>query len=177
MFKCKIVAALPWEELRTLLSMFLCLVIMNFKFRNCFMHKNRSIKEAGKVCGDSQDLKSRGTRHKNIQNQHFNAEMGRQSLARKKTCDWWRRGLGDSQELLQDANLLNAGLEHSRSNLAFEARYNLVRYALLCHIGNTGNKMFAIIIYLLSECIGKDQFELCSKYDKEYALTSYSDKS
>ena len=34
-----------------------------------------------------------------------------------------------------------------------------------------------ITIYLQKECIEKYQFELCSKYDREYGLTSYLDKS
>ena len=35
----------------------------------------------------------------------------------------------------------------------------------------------SIVIYFQSECIEKYQFELCSKYDTEHDLTSYSDTS
>ena len=49
-------AAVPSEELR----MFVILLTANFKFRNRSTCLKRPMKRAGKVCGDSQDLKSPG---------------------------------------------------------------------------------------------------------------------
>ena len=46
-------AAVPSEELRTVL-----LLTANFKFRNRSTCSKGPMKRAGKVCGDSQDLKS-----------------------------------------------------------------------------------------------------------------------
>ena len=53
-------AAVPSEELRTVLWMFVILLIANFKFRNRSTCSKGPMKRAGKVCGDSQDLKSPG---------------------------------------------------------------------------------------------------------------------
>ena len=52
--------AVPSEELRTVLRMFVILLTANFKFRNRFTWSDGPMKRAGKVCGDSQDLKSLG---------------------------------------------------------------------------------------------------------------------
>ena len=49
-------ADVPSEELR----MFVILLTANFKFRNRSTCSNGPMKRAGKVCGDSQDLKSPG---------------------------------------------------------------------------------------------------------------------
>ena len=54
-------AAVPSEELRTVLWMFVILLTANFKFRNHSTCSKRPMKKAGKVCRDSQDLKSPGT--------------------------------------------------------------------------------------------------------------------
>ena len=56
-------AAVPSEELRTVLWMFVILLIANFKFRNRSTCSKGPMKRAGKVCGDSQDLKSPGMSH------------------------------------------------------------------------------------------------------------------
>ena len=54
-------AAVPSEELRTVLWMSVILITASFKFRNRSTCSNEPIKRAGKVCGDSQDLKSPGS--------------------------------------------------------------------------------------------------------------------
>ena len=46
-------AAVPSEELRTVVRMFVILLTANFKFTNHSTCSNRPIKGAGKVCGDS----------------------------------------------------------------------------------------------------------------------------
>ena len=53
-------AAVPSEELRTVPWMFVILLTANFKFRNRSTCSKGPMKRAGKVCGDSQDLKSPG---------------------------------------------------------------------------------------------------------------------
>ena len=53
-------AAVPSEELKTVLCMSVILITANFKFRNRSTCSKGPIKRAGKVCGDSQDLKSPG---------------------------------------------------------------------------------------------------------------------
>ena len=53
-------AAVPSEELRTVLLMSVILITVNFKFRNRSTCSKGPMKRAGKVCGDSQDLKSPG---------------------------------------------------------------------------------------------------------------------
>ena len=53
-------AAVPSEDLRTVLSMFVILLPANFKFRNRSTCSKGPMKRAGKICGDSQDLKSPG---------------------------------------------------------------------------------------------------------------------
>ena len=54
--------AVPSEELRIVLRMFVILFKTNFKFRNRSTCSKGPMKRAGKVCGDSQDLKSPGIR-------------------------------------------------------------------------------------------------------------------
>ena len=51
-------ASVPSEELKTVLCMSVILISAHFKFRNRPTCSKRPIKRAGKVCGDSQDLKS-----------------------------------------------------------------------------------------------------------------------
>ena len=58
--KARWMAAVSSEELRTVLWMFVILLAANFKFRNRCTCSKGSMKKAGKVCGDSQDLKSPG---------------------------------------------------------------------------------------------------------------------
>ena len=53
-------AVMPSEELRTVLGMSVILITANFKFRNRSTCSKEPLKRAGKVCGDSQDLKSPG---------------------------------------------------------------------------------------------------------------------
>ena len=53
-------AAVPSDELRAILWMFVILLAANFKFRNRSTCSKGPVKRAGKVCGDSQDLKSPG---------------------------------------------------------------------------------------------------------------------
>ena len=53
-------AAVPSEELRTVLLMFVIIITANLKFRNGSTCSKGPIKRAGKVCGDSQHLKSSG---------------------------------------------------------------------------------------------------------------------
>ena len=50
-------AAVPSEEVRTVLWMFVILLTANFNFRNRSTCSKGPMKRAGKVCGDSQDLK------------------------------------------------------------------------------------------------------------------------
>ena len=45
-------AAVPSEELRTVLSMFVILLTVDFKFRNRSTCSKGPMKRAGKVCGD-----------------------------------------------------------------------------------------------------------------------------
>ena len=52
---------MPSDELRTLVRMYVCLLIANFNFLKRFIHLNRPINGADKVCGDSLDLKSPGS--------------------------------------------------------------------------------------------------------------------
>ena len=59
--KARWMAAVPSEELRTVLWMFVILLTANFKFLNRSTCSKEPVKKAGKVCGDSQDLKSPGT--------------------------------------------------------------------------------------------------------------------
>ena len=51
-------AAVPSEELRAILKMFV--ILCKFKFRNRSTCSKGPIKRAGKVCGDFRDLKSPG---------------------------------------------------------------------------------------------------------------------
>ena len=51
----------PSEELRTVLRMSVILLTANFKFRNRSTCSKGPMKRADVVCGDSQDLKSRGS--------------------------------------------------------------------------------------------------------------------
>ena len=53
-------AAVPSEELRTVLLMFVIILTANFKFPNRSARSKGPMKRAGKVCGDSQDLKPPG---------------------------------------------------------------------------------------------------------------------
>ena len=53
-------AAVPSEELRTVLLMFVILLTANVKFQNRSTCSKGLIKRAAKVCGDSQALKSHG---------------------------------------------------------------------------------------------------------------------
>ena len=53
-------AAVPSKEIRTVLLMSVILITAYFKFRNRSTCSKGPIKRAGKVCGDSQDLKSPG---------------------------------------------------------------------------------------------------------------------
>ena len=54
-------AAVPSKEIRTVLQMSVILITAYFKFRNRSTCSKGPIKRAGKVCGDSQDLKSPGS--------------------------------------------------------------------------------------------------------------------
>ena len=54
-------ATVPSEELRTILLTSMILLTANSKFRNRPTCSKGPIKRAGKVCGDSQDLKSPGS--------------------------------------------------------------------------------------------------------------------
>ena len=54
-------AVVPSQELRPVFWMFLTLYTPNFKFRNRSTCSKEPVKRAGKVCGDSQDLKSPGS--------------------------------------------------------------------------------------------------------------------
>ena len=58
--KARWMAAVPSEEFRTVFWMFVTLLTANFKFRNRSTCSKVPMKRAGKVCGDSQDLKSPG---------------------------------------------------------------------------------------------------------------------
>ena len=53
-------ATVPSKEIRTVLRMSVILITAYFKFRNRSTCSKGAIKRAGKVCGDSQDLKSPG---------------------------------------------------------------------------------------------------------------------
>ena len=53
-------AVMPSEELKTVFGMSVILITANFKFRNRSKCSKEPMKRAGKVCGDSQDLKSPG---------------------------------------------------------------------------------------------------------------------
>ena len=59
-FIARWMAAVPSEELRTVLWMFVFLLTANLKFRNRSTCSKGPLKRDGKVCGDSQDLKSPG---------------------------------------------------------------------------------------------------------------------
>ena len=58
LFKSTINGAVPSQELRTVLCVVVMLLRVNFKFWNRFTCSKGPIKRTGKVCGDSQDLKS-----------------------------------------------------------------------------------------------------------------------
>ena len=69
-------AVMPSKELRTVFCMFVILLTANFKFRNRSTCSKGPMKRAGKVCGDSQDLKSPGT-EKVVQNYVAKLSFGR----------------------------------------------------------------------------------------------------
>ena len=52
--------SVPSQELRTLPRMFVVYLTVKFKFLNRFICSNRPTERAGKVLGDSQDLKPPG---------------------------------------------------------------------------------------------------------------------
>ena len=72
-------AAVPSEELRTVLWMFVILLTASFEFLNRSTCSKGPMKRAGKVCGDSRDLKSPGGVRYCIYS-HFKGWSGEENL-------------------------------------------------------------------------------------------------